>query len=396
MPHRLTLRHAAGGALLSLLLTACGAAPPPAPPAPEAPPPTPMHVTASELLGCEVKGTWAEGDVGKYTIPFSPCWQNKYVPYISENVRYFSLTALAKDFDLSSLGAIEAQNHYRDQMRANPEGDRAAAFAEAIKRAKAGEHESGVDAAVMEKAKFIVVFDLDETLYDQYGASEDCHDVSYTYQKDGETKTKYIYMVPGWQETIEAIRGAGGAVVLFSANVDDLTLTNLENIQLRGQPITPAHPLIDGIMSNSFLSQQMDTEPEGKPYKKPVAEPSKDLRHFDPKLEKVIIVDDNPTRLFQFQNTRVFHKFKAQKMCKAVDATLKSAYEGMMGVVQAEILDAAKWMGDGEGRTFALGYLPYSQLGRVAVDFLMETKGLDRAQAIDYVRNNPGVVSPKF
>ena len=76
--------------------------------------------------------------------------------------------------------------------------------------------------------------------------------------------------------------------------------------------------MVAGIMTNSHLIQQRKTEPPGsvdKPSKgRPVLKPSKDLRHFDPSLKNVIIVDDNPLRLFQFGNTRVFKKFHARRL----------------------------------------------------------------------------------
>ena len=112
---------------------------------------------------------------------------------------------------------------------------------------------------------------------------------------------KYIQAVPGWIEAIKKIVALGGKVVLFSANLDDTTLENLEHMKIDDVPLTK-NPLISGIMTNSHLIQQEKTEPPGShmtPRKgRPVIEPSKDLRHFDPSLERVIIVDDNPLRLF--------------------------------------------------------------------------------------------------
>ena len=125
----------------------------------------------------------------------------------------------------------------------------------------------------------------------------------YAYKRDN-GKMKYIYMVPGWQKTIKALVALGGKVVIFSANLDDTTLGNLSKIELDGKALTDS-PLISGIMTNSHLIQQEKTEPPGsekKPRKgRPVIEPSKDLRFFDELLSRVIIVDDNPLRLFLVQ-----------------------------------------------------------------------------------------------
>jgi len=383
-------------AVSAFTLVACGAAPPPPPPAPAGPS---FAEVASQVLGC----AYAVGDVpdtvAKHTHPATPCWTNNYVARIDESVRYFNLAGLMADHGLTRLQAVELQNHYRDQMRAAPDGDEGAAFATALQRVKAGEFESGVDPEAMKRAKFIAVFDLDETFYDQRGASAGCADATFEYQSRGEAKTKHIKMVPGWQAAVARIAELGGQTVLFSANLDDSTLRNLSHVMLDGVPLTES-PKIGGIMTNSFLTQQSKLEPPGTaeaPYKgHPVFEPSKDLRHFDERLERVILVDDNPLRFFQFRNTRTFQKFKAEQLCAAEDPELRAAFENALPAVMAEIEDAVTWMDGGEGRTFVTAYLPYSDLGRVTLRFLMQTRAWSAEQARAYIRANPSAVSPRF
>lgn len=384
-------------ALLAALLVACGAAPPPPPPPPPASPSTAEAATA--LFGCE----YAVGDVPERVARFShahtPCWTNKYVDRIDESVRSFDLAALMAGYGLSRLQAVELQNHYRDRMRAAPDGDKDAAFGDALEKVKRGELESGVDPARMREARFIVVFDLDETLYDQRSGSAECSDVSFEYQSRGETKTKYIKMAPGWQGVIARIAQLGGAVVLFSANLDDSTLLNLSKITLDGTPLTES-PLIAGIMTNSHLTRQSKLEPPGTaeaPWKgQPVFEPSKDLRHFDESLRKVVLVDDNPLRFFQFRNTRTFQKFKAHVMCGTDDPELKAAYAQALPQVLAELEESTVWLGANPGHDFATAYLPYSDLGQVTMRFLTGTRGWTVEQARAYVRAHPDVVSPRF
>ncbi len=387
-------------AALAALLAACGASPPPTP----APPtPAPAGPSATEistaLLGCDYQQGGAAEAVAKHTLPPTPCWTNKYVDRIDENVRYFDLHGLRAEHGLSWLQAVELQNHYRDLMRATPDGDRAAAFQTALERVKQGEFESKVDPEAMKRAKFIVVFDLDETFYDQRTGSAECNDAAFEYQSRGETKTKYVKMVPGWQAAVARIAELGGVTVLFSANLDERTLLNLSKVKLDGVPLTES-PKIAGIMTNSFLTQQSTTAPPGSaetPWKgKPVFEPSKDLRHFDETLTKVLLVDDNPLRFFQFRNTRTFFKFHADKLCGAQDPELRAAYENMLPAMIAEVEEAVAWMDAGEGRDFVTAYLPYSDLGQVAHRFLMQTRSWSAAQARDYIRANPSVVSPKF
>src|SRR5690606_14985623 len=149
--------------------------------------------------------------------------------------------------------------------------------------------------------------DLDDTLHDQYYAPEvgaTCHDLAVP-RKEG---TRYVKLTPGWAEAIRRIDELGGAVVLFSANVDDTTWTNLSHWSLDDVPLAE-HPLVSGVLTNSHLILQK------KSAGSPVVEPSKDLRIIDPDLEKVILVDDNPGRVFQFRNFRLFPKFDAAVYC---------------------------------------------------------------------------------
>ena len=123
----------------------------------------------------------------------------------------------------------------------------------AVDRVKKGELESGVDAQALAQAKFTVVFDLDDTLYDQYYKDgKSCHGFAFK-RKNG--KMKYIQPVPGWDDAIRKIVALGGKVVLFSANLDDTTLANLAHMTIDGKPLTKS-PLISGIMTNSHLTQQ--------------------------------------------------------------------------------------------------------------------------------------------
>ena len=242
-----------------------------------------------------------------------------------------------------------------------------------------------------------MVFDLDETLYDQYYSDgENCHQFKYE-QPNG--KMKYIQPAPGWEKTIKGIVDLGGKVIIFSANLDDRTIRNLENMTLDGVPLTESK-YISGVMTNSHLIQQEKTEPPGsadKPRKgRPVLEPSKDLRHFDPSLERVIIVDDNPLRLFQYRNARIFKKFHADEYCKTNDADLRTGWDKAMSTVLEEVKDSVNFMKLRPGTTFVQAYLPYTQLGRVTLDFILDAHDWDRARAMDYIRTSPEAVDKRF
>ena len=365
-------------AVLGLFLSACATAPEcAAPKTPEAAP------TAS-----------APERVTSITIPPLHEWTDRYADGKKGDVRFFNLTKVMAQYGLTRLQALGVQNHYRDLTRADAKLALGDALDQAVAKAKAGELECGVDPKAMAAAKFIVVFDLDETLYDQYYDGAKCHSVGFE-RSNG--KMKYIHMVPGWEDAIRRIDALGGKVVIFSANLDDRTITNLRHIKLDGKDLMSS-PLIAGVFTNSHLIQQEKTEPPGsaeKPRKgRPVLEPSKDLRPLDESLEKIIIVDDNPLRLFQFRNVRVFKKFHANHYCD--DAEFKKTFDGVMGALVKEIEGSVAYMDQNEGTSFVRAYLPYSQLGRIAVRFMMEGRGMTLEAAIDYVRAHPSVVDKRL
>jgi hypothetical protein len=269
------------------------------------------------------------------------------------------------------------------------------AFNTALERVRRGEYESGLKPEQLAKARFIVVFDLDETLYDQSYPSEvgtGCHDLAIGGGKP--PSGRYVKLVPGWQQAFERIQALGGAVVLFSANLDETTLENLSAWKLGGIAL-PQHPAISGVLTNSHLVLQEKSEGVTPPRRgNPVREPSKDLRILDESLRRVVIVDDNPTRLFQLRNTRIFKKFEADTACTTSDPQLRRAFDGAMPAVVRELEESVQYMNT-RGVDFADAYLPYTGLGQITLQFLVDS-GLDRAQAIDYIRRNPSAVDPKY
>ncbi len=334
------------------------------------------------------------------SIPDLPLWTNKYAPTREDYGHFFNISALMGQHQLSRLQAVELQNHYRDLHRAEPDAPPELQFELALKRVQEREFESGLDEERLEMAPFIVVFDLDETLYDQYYSDElavDCHTVRW----ERESGPKAIHMVPGWESTLGAIRELGGEIVLFSANLDEPTRENLEHILWGDTPLL-GHPDIAGVMTNSYLIMQEKSEGAGAENARrgrPIAEPSKDLRFFDETLSKVIIVDDNPTRLFQMANARVFRKFHADEYCDPeLEDPQKAAFEYAMPTVEVEIREAVRTMGEYE-LDFQTGYLPYTSLGRVAVEALRT--GDDKGYGDPYVaaialRLNPHWADTKY
>lgn len=327
-------------------------------------------------------------ELARMTLPTRPEWMDKYAGS-SPDERFFDIAALMQTHGLDRAMAVELQNHFRDLTRKDPGGDRGAQYAEALRRAKAGELEDGRDPKRLAAAPFIVVFDLDETLYDQGIAdpavAKTCHDLEVPVEGK---EPRLVALTPGWADAIHRIDALGGEVVLFSANVDDVTWANVRAWTLDGVPIHQ-HPAVAAVMSNSHLVLQP------KQAGQPVVEPSKDLRIVDPELSRAIIVDDNPLRLFQFRNARVFKKFQADIACVTKDPAAKRAYERALKVVVDEIEESVRYMKAHPGVGFAQAYLPYTTLGQLATQWL-RSSGLGEKKAISYVRAHPDVVDERF
>jgi len=334
--------------------------------------------------------------IDELTIPDRPDWTDRYAGEGPGDPRFFNISALAQRHGLDRSRAIELQNHYRDITRADPNGDREAQFAAALAKAKSGTFEDRRDVERLRTAPFIVVFDLDDTLYNQFydqKIAETCHDFAVDDGKGGKRRVK---ITPGAPQALDRLAALGGAVVIFTAAPDDLSYANLRAWTFGGKPL-PEHPAISGVLTNSHLVLQDKREGPGakEPRRgRPVIEPSKDLRIFDETLARAILVDDNPLRAFQYANFRLVKKFDAGAYCTTKDAKLKRAFERTLPDVVAEVEDAARWM-KRHDTDFATAYLPYTMLGRVAVGF-MRAAGMSEKAAIDWVRKHPEIVERDF
>ncbi len=335
-------------------------------------------------------------ELDEVTLPARPEWMDKYAAENKGDVRFFDMDALQKRHGLERARAVELQNHYRDLTRAKPDGDRAAQFAEALALAKKGAFEDRRDLDRLRTARFVVVFDLDETLYDQFYSADvakTCSDLDVDYGGGARRKIK---LTPGAAVALDRVAALGGAVVIFSAAPDEPVLANLRAWSFGGRPL-PEHPAIAGVLTNSHLVLQGKHEGPGaeSPRKgRPVVEPSKDLRIVDESLARAILVDDNPTRAFQFRNVRLVKKFDADMYCTTKDAKVKKAFDRVLPEVVEEIEESLRWM-KANSSDFARAYLPYSQLGSVTVEALRDA-GMSERAAVEHVRKHPELVEEDF
>ncbi len=320
-----------------------------------------------------------------------PAWTDKY-RRAGAPPRFLIVGELMSQHGLARHEAVEVQNFLRDAVAAGRSASDAL-LTEAISAVRAGRFERRYDAKRIADAPFVVVFDLDETLWDQRVRAKDgCHDLVVTSGK----KERRVKMTPGWQDAIRSLHAAGGAVVLFSANLDTKIADNLKAIMLDGTSLWD-HPLVAAVLTNSHLTLQSKHEGKGKAKPRrgsPVVEPSKDLRQFDPTLSRVIIVDDNPRRLFQYGNTRVFKKFHGDVLCNS-PAAERTLLDKQLPSVVAEVLDAASYAKK-SGVSFVQAYRPFTMLGQDALRALRSAHGWDDAAAIAYIREHPGVVGTRY
>lgn len=337
----------------------------------------------------------ADDVVAMWTLPPRPTWMDRYVDDATGGPRFFNISALMNGHGLTRDRAVELQNHFRDLTRAAPQGDPAKHFVAALERAVRGEFEGRREVDRLAKATFIVVFDLDDTLYDQSydpAIAAKCADLDVV---DGGSRRK-VKLAPGAGAALDRVAALGGAVVIFTAAPDEPSLANLRAWQFGGKPL-PDHPAIAGVLTNSHLVLQDKREGAGADDPRrgqPVVEPAKDLRIVDESLERVILVDDNPLRTFQPRNLRVVKKFDAGTYCTTTDAKLRKAFERTLPEVVAEIDESLRWARQAKV-PFAAAYLPHSQIGRVAVGF-MRAAGMSERAAIEYVRTHPEVVDREF
>ena len=114
------------------------------------------------------------------------------------------------------------------------------------------------------------------------------------YAGGGSTAVSYthldVYKRQGWVQAVQRIHQLGGMVVLFTARADDVAESAARQWMHAGKNI---RELVDGFFSKSHLVLQEKTDGDS------IVVPSKDLRFLDESLERVIIVDDNPRRVFQ-------------------------------------------------------------------------------------------------
>lgn len=325
-----------------------------------------------------------------FTLTPLPFWTDKYFGPNSGDMCYFKISALVKTLNLSWLQAVELQNHFRDLTVEGMISQ--ASFEKALKRIQELKFESRLDPVKLNSAPFIVVFDMDETLLQQYYSIWKTNSKFCDYKIKFNDGVRCISMAPGWQKIIRTIKKLNGLVVIFSANTDDVVWKIANTVTIENQKLSD---YVDGVMTNSYLILQGKYEwvPRNATGS-PVVIASKDLRPLDETLKKVIIVDDNPSRIIQNYNLRVPKKYQADQYY--TDKVAKKTYDRQLPKIAEEIEESVTYMNNNPGVYFTQAYLPYTQLGQVALHWLVETGTFTETAAIAYIRKHPDIVDKKF
>lgn len=314
----------------------------------------------------------------------------------------FDIRLLAKKENLSLRDALEVQNHYLDMVddAANKKGLEEK-FQLALSRVKSGEniYENVWNGEKIDRAAFIVVFDLDDTLLSQYytcgNKGEKYRDIKLqdtclnpANKLGSRSCGNCIKFAPGWKECIEEIKAHGGAVVFFTAKMDSRSQQILSNWHWDSQ--TPISAVIDGFLTKNHLTLVP------KAGKKPgQLHAMKDLQLIDPSLQRIIIVDDSPGHTYQPVNVRPVQRFLPDSyLASGSSPEIIKMYESTLKEVAAEVVEAAGFA-EKNKVAFVEAYRPYSLIGRYALVNLVDT-GLSKTEAALLLRKFPEVIENRF
>ncbi len=312
-----------------------------------------------------------------------PAWA---MDFASDDL-YLDIGKLTKTENLTRREAIETQAFYREALTRDPALDRTRTLQNALERVRTGETVSGWKPVVFNHpADFVLVLDLDETLLHQwYGSGKDgFFDLKGVHRDgtgyEGVYSGTYVKFTPGAETFIRAMKKNPHckSIVVFTGKVAPAARDILARWSVRDA--------IDGIFSRDHLVVG-DAN----------ATASKDLRIFDPKLEHVVLVDDNPGRVLQPKVLRAMPKFDADRYSLAMknrNREILKHYETLFGPIEAEINESVS----AAGRLripFSQAYLPYSYAGE-RVYRSLKARLKSEARALDGFRRNPELLSAAF
>jgi len=318
-------------------------------------------------------------------------------PWYNERLKQeFVDVAELMDRGFSRLEALEIQNNaLKRSKNENSSFDEVLAIElDNFKKDQVGE--SGFKPlSDLKTSDFIIIFDMDETLlvqwYKSYSKGEKYSDLcSGLTDKNflGTLQsTDCVKFTPALEATFRKIKKLKGfkGLVLFTAKGHEAAHAIFDKWTIEGKPLRSQ---VSGVFTRNYLTRG------GKVYK-----PSKDVRMIDPSLEHAIIVDDNPSRLFQPKNVRIFPKFNGDNFLKAKheskDRKTIKYYESLLRIILEEIQDSYEYASK-QDIPFVKAFHPYSQHGAYCMRMIQDALGYSKKRAANFHRKNPELCKDVF
>lgn len=315
----------------------------------------------------------------------------------------------------SRLEAVEIQNQMKDILEADPDYMKLEykgladelfqdpdelvlkALETALDQVKNKKHlESGFQARELKAHEFYVAFDMDETLLTQWysmgGKGPQYRDLEvqnrdFILRPDLKGPT-YLSMTPGWQKALKELVQIPGCqgIVIFTAKEDKAAQEIIDKLTLDGKPL---RPFLKGVFTRNYLVRDSKS-----------VKLSKDLRIIDESLEHVVLIDDNPSRIFpgQVGNLREIPKYNPDAYYTArdrKDRSVTSLIENYLPVVVNEIRDAARYSRE-HNVSFRQAFYPYSMGGSAELLMLLK-QGHSMSEAVQSLRGpEREVFEPQF
>ena len=309
---------------------------------------------------------------------------------------YFNMDRLMKAEKLSRHDAIETQNWMREYLAADQNISIAEAYEKALLEVRAGHRQSGwKQVEFKHHGDFVLVTDMDETILKQwYGSGSsgfyDLKDVTPDQAVAGSgelvTSSTYIKLTPGFERFIRRMKANPRCkgIAVFSGKRNIPTFEIMNRLRFSNGKAVMNH--IDGVFGRSHMV-----------IGRRVALPSKDMRIFDPELKHVVLVDDNPLKIFQPQILRAQPKFDADRYRTALNSKDKQAvsyYETLLDNAADEIEESSR-AADKLGIPFSQAFLPYSYSGERVFRTLAKTLHSSK-KALEITRLKPYLQDATF
>ena len=315
----------------------------------------------------------------------------------------------------SRFEAVEVQNQMKDILEENQiyqayeaRGEAGQLFAQgdtlvlsalekAIYSVKVKKHyESGFQPKPLKKGAFYVVFDLDETLLTHwYKLGEkgrpftDLENLTLdSILRPHLISPSYASMTPGWEKAFLELSKTPGCqgIIVFTAKEDRSAQSIIDALKIQGKPL---RGFLKGVFTRNHLVRDRHS-----------VKLSKDLRVINEDLKHVVLVDDNPTRIFpkQQSNLREFPKYNpdvylAAKYQKKEPKALRY-FENLMPVIVSEIQETAKYS-QAHHISFSSAYYPHSMAASAEL-LMLQKQGYSMLGAIQVLRDRSGLFHPKF